>query len=55
MEMKIYYVLDLFDDDRLYDSFGTWSLESAQNKLAELKKSEPECDWRIRKVTEEYI
>lgn len=55
MQTKIYYVLDLFSNDELYDSWGEWSLESAENKLAELKISEPDCDWRIRKITEEYI
>lgn len=53
--MNVYYVLDLFVDGKMFDSWGEWDLESARNKIAELKISEPECDWRIRKVTEEYI
>jgi len=53
--MNTYYILDLFVDGMLYDSWDGWDLERAQDKLAELKQSEPESDWRIRKVTEEYI
>ena len=53
--MNVYYVLDLFVDGKMFDSWGEWDLEAARDKVAELKISEPECDWRIREVIETYI
>lgn len=54
--MKTYYILDIFVDNKMFDTYlEFWDLTEAQDKLAELKISEPDGDWRIRKVTEEYI
>jgi hypothetical protein len=54
--MNTYYVIDIFVDDKLYDSYGEHNdLQSANEQLAELKTEDPDWDFRIRKVTEEYI
>jgi len=54
--MNTYYVIDIFVDNILYDSYGEHNnLQSTNEQLAELKTEDPNCDLRIRKVTEEYI
>lgn len=54
--MNTYYVIDIFVDDKIFDCFGEFSgLDSAKEQLTKLKTEDPNWDFRIRKVTEEYI
>ena len=54
--MRTYYIIDIFVDDKLFDSYEEWETESSVRQALETYKSEsPDWDFRIRKVTEEYI
>ena len=54
--MRTYYVIDIFVDDKLSDSYEEWETElSVKEQIAEYRAESPDWDFRIRKVTEEYI